>query len=110
MKPDARRPGARGDRGADNASGLHTRVEDLGPILGVVAAIDTSAGEVDHDVRAVELFGPVTDGDAVPRDDAPRCRAVRTAQDDHLVTGVLKGASEDRSHLTGSARDDDLHV
>jgi hypothetical protein len=85
LEPDAWWFLAASDRGAHRAGGLHSRIHDLGAVRGGVAAVDAAAGHVDHDVGAVDLVRPLTDGLAVPLHGPPRRGPWLPAQHDHVV-------------------------
>ena len=74
------------------AFGVDSRVVDFFAVLGVVAAVDSAAGQVDEDVSVFEVeLGPVT---------AYGC---------YLVAAGAEVAGEDGANLSGAA-DDDFHL
>jgi hypothetical protein len=78
------------DRLTDNTRGHNTRLQDLFPILSVVPAIDAAAGEVDHDVRAVDFVSPDIQIAAIPLHETPLANLRSSAQDDYLVALGVK--------------------
>src|SRR4051812_15592704 len=61
----------RRDRLSNDTCRQHTRLHDLVSIGFRVTAVDAAAGQIDHDVAAVNLTLPVAEGRAIPRDDSP---------------------------------------
>ena len=110
LQPHAWLAGRRRDRLSNDPRRQHARLQDLLSIRSGVAAVDAAAGQIDHDIAAVDLALPIAEGRAIPGDDAPRPCFGMTAQDDHVVAILLKCASENRPDLSGSAWNDDLHT
>src|SRR5262245_6528688 len=110
LQPDPWRTDGPGDGLSDGACRIDPRLLDEAPILRVVPAVNTPPGEVDDDVRAVDLCSPIADRLAIPLDDPPRSLAGCAAQYDDLMVGSDEVAGQQRADVPASARDDDLHV
>jgi hypothetical protein len=65
----------------------HARLRDLLSIRGGVPAVNTAAGQIDHDIAAVNLDLPIAEGCAIPANDAPRPNVRTTAQ--RFYEGVI---------------------
>src|SRR4051812_37611253 len=77
----------------------------------VIPAIHTAAGEVDHDIGAVDFGSPRAKALAVPDHATRRAAAHRVAAENHhLVPIADEGASQHFSDLSGTAWDHDFHV
>ena len=109
LQPDAWRTRSSRDRLSDHAGRQHARLQDLLSIGGSVSTVDTAAGQIDHDVAAIDLTLPVAEGRTVPGDDAPRPDVGTAAQDDHVVAVAVKCPRENRPDLSRSTWNDDLH-
>jgi len=98
-----------GNRLSNDARRQDARLHDLFSIGGVVSAIDTASGQIDHNVGPIDLALPMAEGRAIPGNDAPWANVGTTAQDDHVVAVSVKCAGKNGSDLSGSPRNDDLH-
>ena len=110
LQPHAWRTGCPRDRLSDNARRQHARLQDLFSICGAVSAVNTSTGQVDHDVASIDLALPIAKGRAIPGNDAPWPNVGTTAQDDHVMTVSVKCARKNGPDLAGSAWNDDPHA
>ena len=75
-----------------------------------VAAVDAATGEVDADVALFEGGDPGAEGQAVPRDDAPRSGLWGSAEDCDVVFLGVEVAGEDLAYLSCASGDDDSHA
>jgi hypothetical protein len=79
------------------------------PVLFVVPTVDASPGEVDDDIRAVDLVRPIADRLAVPFSESPRKVLGVTTENDDIMSVTMKRSCEYGSDLSCSARDYDFH-
>ena len=63
----------------------HSGIQNLSPILVVVATIDGSPGEIYYNFRAVKAANPWTQPLTIPRNNVPRRRESSPSQDGHVV-------------------------
>ena len=108
LQPDARRAIRRAIASSDRARRGDARLENLAAIRLRVAAVDAAAGEVDHDVAAVDLAGPA--GEVAPSHATSRHGRFRGAR----LNTTTRARRDERcgrgaSHLSGAAGDDDAH-
>ena len=86
----------------NNASRINTRIHHLSQVGFGIAAVDGAAGQVDDDVRFVDVLLPIAECFAVPAGGrvfaAPR-------QDHDLVAEGLEMSFKDVSDLARAARD-----
>src|SRR5262249_30448741 len=99
LQPDTRWPRRRRDGIADDARAAHTRVLDHATILGRVAAVDAAPGEIDDDVRAVEIPRPGAEVPGVPGDHTPGGFLRCSAENDDVMSVRMQGAGEDSADL-----------
>ena len=83
---------------------------DRGAVGRRVAAVHAAAGQVDHDVGAVELGRPRSQRLAVPGDDASGGRRRPARQHDDIVAIGLKCPREQLPDLSRSARQHETHA
>ncbi len=72
-----------------------------------VAAIHAASGEIDEDVRALQMRGPVTQAGSIPMDDLPRCRLNAARNYHNMPTLTMEMAGKQVSHLAAAASKND---
>src|SRR5688572_13463665 len=110
LQPHAWLARRRRDRLSNDTCRQHTRLHDLVSIGFRVTAVDAAAGQIDHDVAAVNLTLPVAEGRAIPRDDPPRTPLRLSAEHGDIVAAMVKRSRQDRADLSGPTWNDNLHV
>ena len=110
LDPHRRRPRRLRDGLADDPRRADPRVEHRGAVGRRVAAVDAAAGQVDHDVGAVELGRPGAQRLAVPGDHASGGRRRPARQHDDIVAIGLERPRQQLPDLTRSTRQDETHA
>lgn len=107
LEPDLGRPPGSGDRLAHDARGVHARVHHGPEVLLGVAAADAAAGQIDHDIAAVDRVRPGAESSAVPSE----LTVMRRPSGEHhdLVARGGQRAVEYAAHLTGASGYHYLH-
>ena len=109
LQPHARRSYRMSECVTDHTSRKNSRLLDRSSILGVVTTIDAATGEIDHNIRAIDLVLPFAEMRAVPTDDPPRRALQPAAQNDDVVVVGMKCSGEYRPNLARAARNDNPH-
>src|ERR1700744_4164012 len=92
---------------AEQARGFDARIVDGLAIGGVIAAVDAASGEIDTDVGAFEMLGPVTKRCAVPMDGLPGRGVGAAGEYGDVMALLLEVLGEDMAELATAAGDDD---
>src|SRR5947209_7691571 len=107
VHPEPRRLGRLRDRVADQPRGDDSGLYDLAAVGLAVSAVDAATRQVDDDVGAVQLTGPITEAHPIPGDRRPRSRMHVTRDDRHVNTSTMEMARQDLPDLPAPAGDDD---
>ncbi len=110
VEPEAGRLGQVGDDLVEQARCADAGVVDGFSVGGGVAAVDAASGEIDADVGAFEVLGPVADVESIPVDSVVRRSVGEAREDSDVVPLFLEVGCEHAADLAAAAGEDDAQA
>jgi hypothetical protein len=95
-----------GNRLPNNARRIHSRVHHLLQVLCGVAAVNGASGQIDYDIRPVDMLSPPADRFAIPAFGFVISMATKN---NNLIITRFKMSLEHLSDLARATWDNDFH-
>ncbi len=107
VHPKTRRAGQTSHGLTEQTGGMNSGVLDRTAVGRRVAAIHAATGEIDKDVRALQMRGPITQACAVPAHDLPGRESNAACNHHNMLTLTMEMAGKQVSHLAAAAGKND---